>query len=84
MDISTRRYALSPDMAGYLEPDDVSSCASPNAAGASCDCSVPTAWHAWKPHEHAETGRSGVVLSSDINEPDQQGHNQRYALPVGP
>ena len=33
-------------------PGAVSSCASPNAAGASCNCSMPTGWRTWKPMSH--------------------------------
>ncbi len=39
----------SPDLAGYLDAANRLPCASPNAAGASCDCSVPTGWRTWKP-----------------------------------
>ena len=41
--------ALSPDMIGHLEARAASSCASPNAAGASCGCSVPATWRTRKP-----------------------------------
>ena len=40
--------SLSPEMVGHLEARAASSCASPNAAGASCGCSVPATWRTWR------------------------------------
>ena len=74
--------ALSPTVIEYLEAGAASSCASPNAAGASCGCSLPSTWRPGNPRvATAETGRLGQVVLPGPNDSGDEGHNQGAAIP---